>query len=409
MRIITPLHLLFASIFLLILTLNILLNFQKFYDFKKDKIIQIKSEVLNIYPKNNYDVIKLKTSNFVYFTSTTKNHKFEKLDIIMATIYTQKISFYDYMKGFYTNNIFLENITYEKSFKQNMYGAIKLQHNNYLIKELFSALFLAVPISSDLRDITNTYGISHLLALSGFHLGLISFVSFWLVYFIYKPFHQKFVPYRNKKFDTLLISGLLILAYLIFTDIVPSLLRAFVMYCMGIYLLRNDIKIFSFLNLFIVVLLILAFFPKYLLSISLWFSIAGVFYILLYVKYYSKLNIYISFILFNFWIFFALNPIILYFFDVISLAQLFSAPLTLLFILFYPFEILVHFVGQGDILDEYIMYLFNLEFEIKNYMTSLEFMLFFVGVSFLAIYKKIAFYLLNILIVVFNFYVYLII
>ena len=54
------------------------------------------------------------------------------------------------------------------------------------IKELFNALFLATPINKSLRDKCVDFGVSHLIALSGFHLGVLSFVLYWVVYLFYK-------------------------------------------------------------------------------------------------------------------------------------------------------------------------------------------------------------------------------
>lgn len=397
------------AILFLIFTINIISYYKVYNDFKKDKIIELKVEVQNIYKKEDFDVLKLSNKNLTFFTSISKNQNIKKLDNIKIAIITRNIFFLEFLKGFYANNIYIEKLPKINNFKNQLYENINSQHSSNLTKDLFNALFLAVPISVELRDITNIYGISHLLALSGFHLGLILFISYWIIYFIYSPIHQKFVPYRNKKFDALLISGVLIFSYLIFTNIVPSLLRAFVMFAVGLYLLRNDIKIFSFTNLLLVALIILALFPKYAFSVSLWFSLAGVFYILLYIKYFSEFNKYLSFLFFNIWIFFALNPIILYFFDIVSFAQFLSAPLTLLFTLFYPFEIVLHILKLGDLIDEYILWLFNLEFEIKNYLTNIYFLILFLTVSVVAIYKKIAFYILNILILFFNVYVYFIV
>lgn len=405
------------TIFIVLFTLfliNIISLYTVYNDFKKEKITQLLCSVQNIYEKDNYDVLKLSCkdksniTDIILFSSVSKTEDINKLDNLNLAIITNKIDFFSFIKGFYTKNIYIEKVQKQNSLKNRLFENINSQHSSILTQELFSALFLAIPISNELRDITNTFGISHLLALSGFHLGLILFISYWLIYYVYSPFHQKYLPYRNKKFDALLISGSLIFIYLIFTNIVPSLLRAFVMFALGLYLLRNNIKVFSFLNLLIVSMIIIATFPKYAFSLSLWFSIAGVFYILLYVKYFLAFNKYLSFIFFNFWIFFALNPIIFYFFDIVSYAQFLSAPLTLAFTLFYPIEIVLHLFQIGDLIDKYILWLFNLEFEYKSYKTNISFFIFFLIVSFGAIYKKIAFYVLNILILSFNIYVYFI-
>ncbi|MDN5052808.1 ComEC/Rec2 family competence protein, partial [Aliarcobacter butzleri] len=71
------------------------------------------------------------------------------------------------------------------------------------------------------------YGIAHVVALSGFHLVVLSFVIYWILYFPYKFFQDRYFPYRNRKLDILLITIAILFYYLILTDIVPSLLRSF--------------------------------------------------------------------------------------------------------------------------------------------------------------------------------------
>lgn len=98
-----------------------------------------------------------------------------------------------------------------------------------MIRELFNALFLAIPVSSQLRDIITAYGIAHVVALSGFHIVVLSFIIYWILYFPYSFLQNRYFPYRNRRFDILLITMAILFYYLLLTDIVPSLLRAFVL------------------------------------------------------------------------------------------------------------------------------------------------------------------------------------
>ena len=258
-----------------------------------------------------------------------------------------------------------------------------------------------------MRDIFAKYGISHLIAISGFHLGVISLVLYFIFNLLYKPIHQKYFPYRNKRFDILIFISLILFSYLLFTNLVPSLLRAFMMFVFGIFLLRNNIKLLSFETLFIIVLIIITLFPKLLFSLSLWFSVAGVFYIFLFIQYFNNLNKYIQLIIFNFWIYLAINPVTHYFFGTTSLEQLYSPLLTLLFTIFYPLTAFLHIIGFGGLFDNILINFLDAQIDSSELFTPLWFFTIYLFFSFTAILYKYSFYLLNILFILFSSYLYL--
>lgn len=245
------------------------------------------------------------------------------------------------------------------------------------------------------------------MAISGFHLGILSFVIYGIFYLFYNPIHQRYFPYRNKKFDLLIFTMIILFIYLIYINIVPSFLRAFVMFLFGVYFLRANIKILSFQTLLIVILSILAIFPKLLFSLSLWFSVAGVFYIYLFIQYFKNLNKYIAFFLFNIWIYLAMNPITHYFFGTTSLVQLFSPIFTIGFSLFYPLELLLHSVRLGGLLDFIIEKWLSSKPPSYEVFTPLWFFFLYIFTSLLAIIYKHAFISLNFLFIIFNIYLYI--
>ena len=110
---------------------------------------------------------------------------------------------------------------------------------------------------------------------------------------------------------------------------------------------------------------------------------------------------------FNFWIFAAFNPIVHYFFGVTSWVQLLSPFTTILFTFFYPIELFLHIFGIGSLLDSYLIDFINIDYETTDKMTPYLFFLFYILVSFLSIWSKKAFFILNILIISFNIYLYL--
>lgn len=398
-----------VTIFILFfaLLINILLEYGKYLEFIDEEVFETKVEVLNIYEKDDKDILKLKSSNFEFFTNMPKNEEIKRFDLLNILIVSRNIDFIDYLKGFYTKTIYFDELQKEQTFKDKIIKNIQNNHQDEKIIELFNALFLAVPVSKELRDVITAYGIAHVVALSGFHLVVLSFVIYWLLYFPYKFFQDRYFPYRNRKLDILLITTAILFYYLILTDIVPSLLRAFVMFCLGIYLLRSNIKILSYMTLFYTFLIVIAFYPKYIFSIGFWFSIFAVFYIYLFIQYFKNYNKWLLYIFFNIWMFLIFNPIVHYFFPQTSYEQFYSIPITIFFNFFYPAEIFAHIFGFSNYFDEYLKIFIEHKIYVYEVFTPLYFYILYLLVSFLSIWSKKAFILLNLLMIGFNIYLFL--
>jgi competence protein ComEC len=392
-------------IFIFFISLSI--EYSKYLDFKDEEIFETKAEILNIYEKSTYNILRLKAENFDFFTDLDKDEDIEKYDLLNIVIISRNINFLDYLKGFYTKTVYFDFLEKEEKFKDKIIKKINSNHQDKMISELFQALFLALPISKELREICTNYGIAHVIALSGFHIVVLSFCIYWIVYFPYSFFHQKFFPYRNKRFDILIFTLIFLLYYLILTDIVPSLLRAFVMFCLGIYLLRSNIKIFSYMTLFYTFLIVIAFFPKYIFSLGFWFSIIAVFYIYLFMQYFKNLNKYFQLFFFNLWMFLIFNPIVHLFFPQTTIEQFLSIIITIAFTLFYPFEIVAHTFDFAIYFDEYIKKFLEYKFFVYEVKTPLYFFIVYLIFSFLSIFYKKAFLVLNILMILFNLFLYL--
>ena len=400
-----------VTIFILFfaLLINILLEYSKYLEFIDEEVFETKVGVLNIYQKDDFDILKLKTSNFEFFTSIPKNQEIKKFDLLNILIVSRNIDFIDYLKGFYTKTIYFDELQKKQTFKDKIIKNIENIHQDEKIIELFNALFLAVPVSKELRDVITAYGIAHVVALSGFHLVVLSFVIYWILYFPYKFFQDRYFPYRNRKLDILLITIAILFYYLILTDIVPSLLRSFVMFCLGIYLLRSNIKILSYMTLFYTFLIVITFYPKYIFSIGFWFSIFAVFYIYLFIQYFKNYNKWLLFIFFNIWMFLIFNPIVHYYFPQTSYEQFYSIPITIFFNFFYPAEIFAHIFGFSNYFDKYLKIFIEYKIYVYEVFTPLYFYILYLLVSFLSIWSKKAFIMLNILMIGFNSYLYLLV
>jgi len=396
----------FSSFLLLILICTLSLQYKNYQDLKEESIYKVEAQVLNKYEKDDFYIYKFQTNSFSFFTSTPKALELDKLDFVDITILTSNISFLEYLKGFYAKSFNIFKLK-KNSLKKDLVKKIKSQHSNKNISEIYEAIFLAIPTNNKLRDVFAIYSISHLIAISGFHLGVLSFIIYAILYYPYNFFHNRYFPYRNKKYDIMIITLIVLFIYLIFTNLVPSLLRAFIMMLFGIFVLRANIKLISFETLLLTLLSILVLFPSYIFSISLWFSIIGVFYIFLFIKYFQNQNKIFLFLFFNIWIFASFNPIVHYFFGVTAHIQLISPFITILFTLFYPFELFLHLIGYGDFLDKFLNFAINLNYHTFELFTPLWFFVIYTFFSILSIFSLYAFYILNILLIIFNLYLYL--
>jgi competence protein ComEC len=397
---------LFLLLFLIFL-INISIEHKKYEELTNEEIYETKVSVLNIYDKKDYQVLKLKADNFIFYTSLDKEIKLEKLDILNIAFITKKVIFIDFLKGFYSKTIYFDKLSRDINFKDNLISKINSNHQNKMISELFQALFLAIPISSNLRDICTNYGISHLIALSGFHIAVISFVIYWFLFFPYSFFHKRYFPFRNRKFDLLVVCISVLFGYLFFVGIVPSLLRSLIMLLLSVILLRNNIKIFSFGTLFYTVLLIIAFIPSFIFSLGFWFSVIAVFYIILYMKYFFNINKYFSFVFFNFWMFLIFNPIVHFYFPQTSYEQFLSPIITVFFTLFYPFEIFAHIFDFAIYFDEYLKIFLEYKMNVYEVFTPFYFFIIYLIFSLASTINKKAFLFLNILMLLFNIYLFI--
>ena len=398
---------LFFTLFLLfVFMINILFNYLSYKELKKEYIFETKAEVLNIYPKEKFDVIKLKGDGFEFFASFSKDENIKKLDFLNVVFDTRNITFYTYLKGFFTKILYFERGEKNNSVKEKIIKNIEENHDDFMIRELFNALFLAIPVSSQLRDIITAYGIAHVVALSGFHIVVLSFVIYWILYFPYSFLQNRYFPYRNRRFDILLITMAILFYYLLLTDIVPSLLRAFVLFSLGLYLLRSNIKVISYITLFYTFLIVIALFPQYIFNIGFWFSIFAVFYIYLFIQYFKNGNKILLYIFFNIWMFLIFNPIVHFFFAQTAIEQFYSIPITIFFTIFYPLEIVAHIFNISSYFDDYLKIFLENKINVYEVYTPLYFFILYILFSFLSIWSKKAFFVLNILMIGFNLYLF---
>ena len=401
--------LVFVLLMGLIFSFNLYQKYQTFKDLSSSKFHTTDATIIKQYVKTSkktgrsYFVLKVQSvDGYSFFTTNYEDLRDINGREISIGIITDKIDFKSFLSGFYAPSYGIRLHEKEIKFEDKISTYISKQHEDPKMKELFLALFLADPISKDLREDVAFLGISHLIAISGFHLGVLFTLSYFLFRYIYVFFQNRYFPYRNIKFDLTIIILILLFAYMTLLGYVPSVVRSFVMMAVGFFLYHRSFKIVSFEVLFVTILLILALVPQFLFSIGFWFSVSGVFYIYLFLIHFSHLKNWQIFLLLNFWVYITMIPVVNYIFPIFTFHQLYSTFLTMLFSLFYPFEMFLHLVGFGDLLDAALLWLFAREGEIYMFKTPFWFLLLYLAFSFFAIfYKRFIFFLLGLNLVFF--------
>ncbi len=382
------------GVVLCIALFSLLFEFYRYTRLTQEPLHVSKATVLNHYEKTNiqgrsYDVLKLKLddSGAQMYTTSWRQINVSFQDRVKIKFKTDKLTFIDFLKGFYAPSLSLYPI-YEDHPPFNgkkLYAWIDEQHESEVVAEVYKTLFFATPLSKELRDDVQKWGISHLVAISGFHLGVLSFILFTLLNPLYRFFQNRYFPYRNAMADVGIIVFILLYGYMELIQFTPSFMRSFVMSVIGFFLFSRGIKILSFGTLGLSAMFLLAFIPSLLFSLSFWFSVAGVFYLFLFLHHFSHLNRFMLLAVMDLGIFFLMVPIVHTFFPVFTFLQLTSPFSSLVFIVFYPLALFLHVIHCGGILDGYLLAFLH----VKTLSYTLNFPVWFlggyIGLSLLAI------------------------
>lgn len=383
---------LFVLVLLLLFGANLLYRYHTYVNFTAEPFRHLDATVLSQYQKQNrhhkpYTVLKLHSGDLTFYTTTKEDLKPLKNRILSLTLVTKNIPFYRYLGTFYAPTFNISLLPRKASFKVSTLTYITGQHTDPAMEELFAALFLAQPPGKMLREDISDIGVSHLIALSGYHLGFLGGILLLLLRFPYAFLQQRFFPYRNRTFDLAALSALLLFGYMLFAGSPPSLLRAYGMLLVGLVLFSRWIDLFSFATLFVTLGLLIALIPGLLFSVGFWFSAAGVFYIYLFLHYFRHWHPVKILLALNLFIFAAMLPVVHFIFTKFTLYQLLSPILSLLFALFYPLEIILHLFGMGNILDTFLTPLLHMEMTRFTLPVSLPFLIFYLLLSFATIFS----------------------
>ncbi len=389
-----------VSIFILLLFLRLYFIYGEYKTFSQKEFYFTHVEVLQQYKKEKnskiYTILRVYSSelDLNFFTRTYRDEVFLDKGLRLKLYPHKNMNFFDYLRSpFIASSI---NQVYELpiGLKSSLLEKIASQHQDKEIVDFYQAIFLATPLQKELRKQVSILGVSHLIALSGFHLGILWGVLFFLFRPFYRLVQQSHFPYRFDLIDVGFFVLILLGWYVWFVDSPASLVRSYTMMVMGwgVMILGIELLTFTFLATMIMVILLL--FPKMLLSLAFWFSVLGVFYIFLLVERFRTLNKPLMMLLISFGIFVLMLPIVHMIFPITSTLQLYSPFLSLAFTPFYPLSILAHLIGFGGIFDTLLLALFSLEGESLEIKLDMIYGVGYLILSFMAIWSRWVFYLI---------------
>lgn len=397
----------------MIFAISIALEYRNYRTLLKSKTIEAQVLLQYVKAEKNYFVLKMRSNKGEIFYTTSRDD-LRDLRGRFVSVYGKlgnDCTFGKYLKScfFIGYSISLlakrDLLTGAKNYIASQHSESYSDKNDAfganLFAQMYNALFFATPMPKTLRDSANIFGIAHIFAISGFHLGILAFVLYALLALPYRALQRRFFTYRNEFYDLNFIVLIFAFLYLVVLQFSPSFLRSFVMFAFGFFVLWRGLKLLSFKLLFACVVLILALFPRIFFSVGFWLSVCGIFYIYLFlmrVKITPKATILRKFIYataLNITIALNMLPISHFTFFVFSPFIALSPFITMAFVVFYPLILVLHLVGFGGIFDKMLFFIANQHFAFVELKTPFVLLCVFVGLSLFAIRNKLAYYALN--------------
>lgn len=398
-----------AGVLLLIAALNLGWHYSRFQQIIQNPVHTTEATVFQQYAKTKpsgktYWVLHLRlTDGSRLITIQWGELKDLRARKVAVSFLTKKLTFLDYVRGFFAISTNVELLR-ERPLRHDLAQWIDSQHLHPWMQELYRAIFLGLPPSYELRQAVNHYGIAHLIAISGFHLGVLGIVIYTILRLPYRVVQDRYFPYRSRRRDLGWLTISVLFGYLLLLGAIPSVIRAFAMGVVGFLFYLRGLQLISFGTLAITVGVVLALFPAMLFSVGFWFSVCGVFYIFLFLHHTRHWKAWQATLGLNAWVFVAMLPVVHLFFPMVALEQLLSPILTLLFIPFYPLMLLLHLIGQGNWLDGLLLDLLHADVSTRDISTPVSLLVFAAMLSMGAMFRWQALPFLAILLVGFLLY-----
>lgn len=385
--------------FLFVILIRLSIEYQAYQNFISKPFYYTHAKVLNAYEKakgnKRYQVLKLRSEDgFTFYTTNYSKDNFNHKRLRLQIFPNKSISFSDYLGTFYVKSRIKAQELLPLTFKDDLLEKVAKQHKDTSLQSFYNAIFFATPLEKDLREKISMLGVSHLVALSGFHLGILWGLVYGLLLLLYRPLQQRFFPYRHALFDVGIVAMIILGVYLWFVDFPPSLLRSYAMVLVGWIVLLLGMELLSFTFLATIILILVALFPSLVVSLSFGLSVAGVFYIFLLLQYSKGVKTWVITLIFiPLGIFVLILPVVHTVFAVTSAYQLLSPLLSLLFIPFYPLVMVLHLLGFGSLFDTALLALFSMPQSSTEALFPVWAMLGYVSLSIGAIWSEKLFWL----------------
>jgi len=357
-----------ASVIVALIALRLFFYYQEYQKLQSIKgyyysDAQVEKVYDSKYYKNGATLLKLRSEDGKLFYLFTQKEAPKRFSWVRVKYRLKKGStFLKYLSGFFANGDIIEQI--EDGFDPRAFlrRLIDKQHDKKSgINTFYHAIFLADPLDKELREKISNLGISHLVAISGFHLGIMWLFIFGILFVPYRFLQIRYFPWRHRSIDLGIITLVILGLFVLFVGAPPALTRSYVMLTLTWILLVLGMELISFQFLSFAVLLILLLKPSLIASLGFWLSVTGVFYIFLLIKWFRDYSVwFITLIAIPVGVFLLMFPIGHIVFQNTTAWQLMSPPLSLLFIPFYPIALFVHLIGLGNLFDPALLALFDL-------------------------------------------------
>jgi len=400
-------------LFLILFSIRFSFLYKDYTHFILKPFYYTKVDILQQYQKQKkgkqYTVLRVYSPilDLNFFTTTYRVDNLLDKDVRLKLFPSKRISFIDYLTTAYIPSQINSITTKSATLKSILSKEIAKQHTQPTIIEFYRAIFLAQPLSKQTRKKVSTLGISHLIALSGFHLAILSGILFFLFRPLYRIAQQRYFPYRFDLIDVGLIVLLVLGWYVWFVGSPASLLRSYMMMVVGWIVVIMGLELVSFEFLMTIVMILLLLIPKLVVSLAFWFSVLGVFYIFLLIKQFRDISNFSMSLIISFGIFILMLPIIHLIFPTVSYLQLYSPLLSLGFTIFYPLSIGLHLISMGGAFDSLLIWLFGLSSESINILIPWQYGVGYILLSIGAIFSRWAFYLLFLVATLFMLYIFI--
>ena len=178
--------------FILVILFRLFFEYQSYQNFISKPFYYTYAEVLNSYEKSKgkrrYQVLKLRSEDGLsFYTTNYTKDDFDHKRLRLQIFPNKHIAFSDYLGTFYVKSRIKEEELLPLTFKDRLLEKVAVQHKDPSLQSFYNAIFFATPLDKELREKISMLGVSHLVALSGFHLGILWGLVYGLLLLFYKP------------------------------------------------------------------------------------------------------------------------------------------------------------------------------------------------------------------------------